>query len=68
VEWSDTAEAAESEDSQIQSQGDVDCFLWCEGHCERRSLGTGPYHQPAHLQGSSATFDAVSVREEVTHV
>jgi len=27
VEESDTAEAAESEDGQIQSQGDVDCFL-----------------------------------------
>ena len=27
VEESDSAEAAESEDGQIQSQGDVDCFL-----------------------------------------
>jgi len=41
VEWSDTAEAAESEDSQIQSQGDVDCFLWCEGIVPAEVLAQG---------------------------
>jgi len=68
VEDSDVAEAEESEDGQVQNQGDVDCFLWCEGHCARRILTKGPDHQPTHLQGRPATFDAVSAREEATKV
>jgi len=67
VEESDIAEAEESEDGQVQNQGDVDGFLWCEGHCAHRILATGPDHQPANLQGHPATFDAVSAREEATN-
>jgi len=66
VEDSDVTKAKESEDGQVQNQGDVDCFF-DEGHCTCRILVTGPDHQPAHLQGRPAAFDAVSAREEVTN-
>ena len=64
MEESDITKTEKSEDVQVQNQGDVDCFFLCEGHCAHRIHATGPYHQPIHLQGCSATFDAVSAREE----
>jgi len=68
VEKSNIAKDEESEDGQVQNQGDVDCFLWWKGNCEHIILATGPDHQPAHWQGHPATFEAVSTRGQATNV
>ena len=58
----------ESEDIQIQNEGDVDCLLWYEEHFICRTLATGSDYQPACLQARLTTCDAVSAREEATTV
>jgi len=71
VEEFDVTKVEESKDGQVQNQGDVDCFLCCEGHCARRILAPGPDNQnrtKAHLQGCPARFDAVSARQGATKV
>ena len=37
VEESNVTKAKESENVQLQSQSDVDHFLWCEGNCSQSS-------------------------------
>ena len=64
VEESNITKAKESEGVQVQSQSDVDRFLWCEGKCSQRVLTSRPNHQSAHLQRHPVAFDAVSAWEK----